>query len=80
MLAICFPDPLREDLEMGETYVLYVLNALLVAVLLGIGFGVSHCRVFVARSESSVGGLSTRYEIQACQPGSICAASKSCFA
>lgn len=49
---------------------LYVLKAALVAVRLGMDPSFSHARCLVRSTGSSVGGLSTRYEIQACQPGS----------
>jgi hypothetical protein len=48
------------------------LNAARLAVRFGICSGGSQGRTFVRRMGSSVGGLSTMYEIHACQPGSIC--------
>lgn len=39
---------------------------------LGRWSGNSHGRTLVCRIGSSVGGLSTMYEIHACQPGSMC--------
>jgi hypothetical protein len=54
------------------TYVEYVLNAARVAVRFGRCSGSSHDRTPVWRIGSSVGGLSTMYEIHACQPGSMC--------
>ena len=55
-----------------RTYVEYVLKAARLAVKFGRCSGSSHFRTPVRRRGSSVGGLSTMYEIQACHPGSIC--------
>lgn len=53
-------------------HVEYVLNAARLAVGFGWSSGNSHFRAPVCRMGSSVGGLSTMYDIQACHPGSIC--------
>jgi len=53
-------------------YVEYVLYAALLAVRFGLWSGSSQALCCVLRMASSEGGLSTRYDIQACHPGSIC--------
>jgi hypothetical protein len=55
-----------------KTHVEYVLNAARLAVKFGRCSGSSHGRTCVWSIGSSVGGLSTIYEIHACHPGSIC--------